>query len=178
MTPTLSLRQATPEDREAVREAYARSADLHRPWTYPPADLDSYLSDPHRYFLCPDGERELLGTFHLSGIVRGYFQSAYLGYEAFAPHQGKGYMRTGMSLLIREAFSVLKLHRLEANIQPENTASLRLAAGAGFVREGFSRHYLNVGNRGWRDHERWALLNDAWMDPISDALSPLPPDGQ
>lgn len=47
-------------------------------------------------------------------------------------------MRLGINLLLHEAFHVLNLHRLEANIQPENTASIRLVAGAGFIQEGFS----------------------------------------
>ena len=71
-------------------------------------------------------------------------------------------MRIGLNLLISEAFDVLNLHRLEANIQSGNVASIRLVSGAGFVREGFSRQYLNIGGKGWKDHERWALLNERW----------------
>jgi len=101
----------------------------------------------------------LVGVAAVSEIVRGLFRSAYLGYYAFAPHQGQGLMREGLSLVIRQAFGRLRLHRLEANIQPGNAASRRLVRTLGFRREGYSRRYLKVRGR-WRDHERWALLAD------------------
>ena len=66
-------------------------------------------------------------------------------------------MTEGMQLVLGHAFRAVNLHRLEANIQPENSASLSLVRKCGFVREGFSRRYLKIGRR-WRDHERWAML--------------------
>ncbi|MDI7066159.1 GNAT family protein, partial [Klebsiella pneumoniae] len=57
------------------------------------------------------------------------------------------------------AFSELGLHRLEANIQPRNTASIALVRRVGFKQEGLSPSYLRI-NGEWRDHERWALLAD------------------
>ena len=92
------------------------------------------------------------------------FHSAYLGYEAFYPYTGQGYMRHGLQLVLKEAFQTLNLHRLEANIQPDNLSSIRLATNAGFVKEGFSRQYLRVGGKAWKDHERWAILNTDWTD--------------
>ena len=62
-----------------------------------------------------------------------------------------------MRLLFRHAFGELKLHRLEANIQPQNQRSIELAKRSGFRREGYSPRYLKIGGR-WRDHERWAIL--------------------
>jgi ribosomal-protein-alanine N-acetyltransferase len=103
--------------------------------------------------------RELVGAAAVSEIVRGLFRSAYLGYYAFSPHDGHGLMREGLSLVIGQAFGRLRLHRLEANIQPGNRASRRLVQALGFRREGYSPRYLKVRGR-WRDHERWALLAD------------------
>jgi len=115
-------------------------------------------SDSHRGFLvvgCETGE--LVGVISLHHIIRGPLQSAFLGYYAFVPHAGKGLMREGMRLVLKHAFQKLKLHRLEANIQPKNRASIELVRSCGFVREGFSRRYLKV-NGHWKDHERWAIL--------------------
>jgi ribosomal-protein-alanine N-acetyltransferase len=105
---------------------------------------------------------------NLSEIVRGGFQSAYLGYYAFVPCAGRGLMFEGLGLVLRHAFSRMRLHRLEANIQPENRASLALVERLGFRREGFSSRYLKIGGR-WRDHERWAVLKEGWRAPSGDS---------
>ena len=101
---------------------------------------------------------------NVSEIVRGPFRSAYLGYYAFVPHAGHGYMTEALTLALRWAFRGLRLHRVEANIQPGNQASRALVRGLGFRREGFSRRYLKVAGR-WRDHERWALVAEDWRRP-------------
>ena len=54
------------------------------------------------------------------------------------------------------AFGDLGLHRVEANIQPGNAASIALVKGAGFRLEGVSPRYLKIGGV-WCDHERWAM---------------------
>jgi ribosomal-protein-alanine N-acetyltransferase len=99
----------------------------------------------------------MVGVINLGNIIRGLLQGAYVGYYAFAPHAGKGLMREGLQLVLKHAFRKLKLHRLEANIQPGNHTSIRLARSCGFVREGFSRRYLKVAGK-WTDHERLAIL--------------------
>ena len=104
---------------------------------------------------------DLVGVINVSEIVRGPFRSAYLGYYAFAPHAGHGYMTEALTLALSWAFRGLRLHRVEANIQPGNQASRALVRGLGFRREGFSRRYLKVAGR-WRDHERWALVAEDW----------------
>ena len=97
--------------------------------------------------------------------MRGPFQCAYAGYYAHQAHAGNGYMREGLDLLLRHAFRTMGLHRLEANIQPENAPSIALVRGAGFRLEGFSPRYLKIGGR-WRDHERWAITVEDWRrDP-------------
>ena len=101
--------------------------------------------------------RALVGVVNISEIVRGSFQSAYLGYYAFEPFAGQGLMRQGLTQVVAHAFNKMKLHRLEANIQPSNTASIWLVKRLGFKREGLSPRYLKIGGR-WRDHERWTLL--------------------
>jgi ribosomal-protein-alanine N-acetyltransferase len=68
-------------------------------------------------------------------------------------------MTEGLKQVTRYGFGSLGLHRLEANIQPENVASIALVRACGFRKEGYSPRYLKVRGR-WRDHERWALLSD------------------
>ena len=104
---------------------------------------------------------ELVGVVNVSEIIRGLFQSAYLGYYAFVPQAGRGQMRQGLEQVIQYCFSELKLHRLEANIQPGNHRSAALVESLGFRLEGFSPGYLKVCGR-WRDHQRWAILAQEW----------------
>src|SRR5439155_15351959 len=93
----------------------------------------------------------------------GPLQSAFLGYGGVAALSGQGYMSEGLRLLLRHVFEELRLHRIEANIQPDNERSLALVRRAGFVREGYSERYLRIGGR-WRDHERWAIRIEQWQD--------------
>ena len=90
-----------------------------------------------------------------------WLSEPYLGYAVGKPFANQGYMRDGLELVLRHAFVSLRLHRVEANIQPTNATSIALARGAGFRREGFSPRYLKIGGR-WRDHERWAVLAEEW----------------
>jgi ribosomal-protein-alanine N-acetyltransferase len=146
--------------------AVRRSRALHRGLVSPPDDrrkfaqyLAGLRSDNRRGFLVLTGGGEIAGVINVSEIVRGGFQSAYLGYYAFVPLDGRGFLRRGLRSVIAHCFDELRLHRLEANIQPDNTRSIALVAGLGFQREGFSPRYLKICGR-WRDHERWALLSD------------------
>jgi [ribosomal protein S5]-alanine N-acetyltransferase len=163
----VELRDLVLADRDAFLEMVRESRDLHRPWTYPPERADQFEDLVSRTsrddFKClaavlADGG-DLVGIFTVSQIVRGYFQSAYLGYYANARHAGKGLMSEAMRLVLDQAFGPLSLHRLEANIQPGNAPSIALARGAGFRLEGYSPRYLLIGGR-WRDHERYAITAD------------------
>lgn len=140
------------------------SADLHGEWVAPPAtreDFAAYLRRLRRRDNAGVLVREritngICGVINLNNIVRGAFDSAYLGYYAFAVGAGRGYMTEGLQLACTYAFNTMGLHRLEANIQPGNTRSIALVRRCGFRREGFSPRYLLIG-RQWRDHERWAI---------------------
>ena len=153
------------------------SRSFHRPWASAPTDEErfaAYLADARRpdfeaMLVCRQRIGAILGFFNLSQITRGYLQSAYLGYAVGKAYARQGYMREGLDLVLRHAFLTLRLHRIEANIQPGNHASLALAQGAGFRREGFSPRYLKIGGR-WRDHERWAILVDDWRTRTDGAV--------
>jgi ribosomal-protein-alanine N-acetyltransferase len=163
------LRAPTAADRDEFIAAMKASRRLHRPWIYMPETPDRYaaylsrVDDPRAapYLACRTEDGAIVGFLNISEIVRGGFKSAFLGYGGVAGFAGQGYMTEAMRLLLREAFTTVGLHRLEANIQPGNRASLALARRCGFEKEGFSPRYLKVGGR-WRDHERWAIREETW----------------
>lgn len=145
----------------ALMEASRR---LHRPWVQPPSDRKAFAAYVERAtargvgsLICLREDHAIVGVANLSEIVRGYFQSAYLGFYGSAPYVGQGLMREGVGLLLKHAFQDLRLHRVEANVQPANTRSLALIKALGFRKEGYSPRYLKICGR-WRDHERWARL--------------------
>jgi ribosomal-protein-alanine N-acetyltransferase len=163
------IRPPAASDRREFIVLMRESRAFHRPWATAPTDDDrfgAYLADSRRpdfeaMLVCRCVDEAIVGFFNLSQIFRGVLQSAYLGYAVGAPFAGQGYMRDGLQHVLRQAFVTLRLHRIEANIQPGNAASLALARGAGFRREGYSPRYLKIGGR-WRDHERWAILAEEW----------------
>jgi len=167
-TRRVLVRAPVPDDRAEYFDAMRASRRLHGRWV-PPASDESFdrllrCAADERYepgLVCRIEDGAIVGFINMNEIVRGLFQSAYLGYAAVAAHAGRGYMREGLDLVLARAFTELGLHRLEANIQPENQASIALVRGAGFVREGYSERYLKIAGR-WRDHERWAIRAELW----------------
>ena len=160
----------TRKDEAEFIAAMTASADVHRPWLFPPVTSRAYreylarlIPDRKHGFLARRAEdRALVGWLNVSDIVRGALQGANVSYGGVAAHRGQGYMSEALDLVLHEAFVTLGLHRLEANIQPANRGSLALARRAGFVLEGFSPGYLKIAGE-WRDHERWALRSEAWV---------------
>ena len=150
-------------DRDAFIAAATASAELHRPWATPaatPEEFDAYLArsqrDEHSCLVVVNDTRDLLGVYNLSEIVRGAFQNAYLGYFAFVPFAGTGAMRTAMPSVFAHAFGDLGLHRLQANVQPDNERSRRLLERTGWREEGYATRYLSIGGQ-WRDHVMYAI---------------------
>jgi ribosomal-protein-alanine N-acetyltransferase len=165
----VALRRPTWADREEFLRRVADSAELHRPWITPPATLaqyDAYVARLNQeafegFLACRMEDGSIVGYLNLSQIVRDPLQSAYLGYAGFAPFAGRGYMTEALRLVLRECFTAIGLHRVEANIQPDNKASIALVRRCGFKLEGFSPAYLKIAGQ-WRDHERWAIRVDIW----------------
>lgn len=162
------LRNPGLDDEAAFLQAAAKSRDAHHPWVTAPDSheafidyLNKYRSDANIALLALDEYGAMVGCIHLNEIVRGRFCSAYLGYYGFVPFIGKGLMKQAMTLAINQAFGPLGLHRLEANIQPGNLASIALARSLGFRHEGFSPRYLHIDGQ-WRDHERYAITAEEW----------------
>jgi len=166
----VTIRDVRPTDEEEYLERVRASRRLHRPWAYladtPEAfrELLVRAAGPTEavFMICRTDDGAIVGIASLGQIFLGNFRNAYLGYSAFSPYEGQGYMTEGLRLVLREAFGPLDLHRVEANIQPDNERSIRLAERVGFRREGFSPRYLKIGGR-WRDHVRYAILADDFL---------------
>ena len=167
------LRHPEFEDWEEFAELVRASRSLHRPWVYPTARearfstyvVCSNLAENQGHFVCLREGGALAGVVNLNAILRGTLRGAYLGFFAHADHAGCGYMTEALHLALARGFRVLKLHRIEANVQPTNRRSIAVIERCGFRREGFSPGYLKIGGR-WKDHERWAILANEWKAPF------------
>jgi [ribosomal protein S5]-alanine N-acetyltransferase len=97
------------------------------------------------------GYGALVGGLNLSNVRRGVAQMGTIGYWTGASFAGRGYMTEAVGMVCRFAFAELRLHRIEAACIPDNMASRRVLAKAGFRQEGFAERYLRI-NGQWRDH--------------------------
>jgi [ribosomal protein S5]-alanine N-acetyltransferase len=177
----VSLRPLGPDDQDEYIARARASADLHHPWYSTPTTPEAFqahlvrLSQPatEGFLVCLRDGGAMAGMITIDSIIRGRFQSASVSYAAFAGVAGKGYMSEGLALVLRYAFCELRLHRLEANIQPANQASLRLVGRLGFRREGYAPAMLFI-DGAWRDHERWAITREMTDFPPVDPHPTLP----
>ena len=177
-SPRLFLRPPVMADHAAWAALRAGSRAFLEPWepTWPEDDLERsafrrrlrrYTAElrgglTYPWFVFDAASRELLG---------GVTQAGTLGYWMGARHAGRGIMTEAVGLVVRFAFTNLRLHRLEASCLPENIRSIRLLQKVGFSREGFARRYLCIAGD-WRDHILWGLLAD---DPLFPASPPAGP---
>ncbi|CAM5354823.1 acetyltransferase [Streptomyces spiroverticillatus] len=163
--PRVGIRPFRRSDAEEFTARVRESRELHWPWSTPPETVEAFrgyaatlIESPNRagFLVCTRDDGRIAGFVNINNIVEGAFQCGALGYGAFAHAAGRGLMAEGLDLVMRHAFGRLGLHRLEANIQPGNEASLALVRRAGFRYEGYSPDFLFIAGA-WRDHERWAI---------------------
>jgi ribosomal-protein-alanine N-acetyltransferase len=171
------LRELRRSDRDEFLDLMRASRSLHRGCVEPPLTPAAFarylkqLREPNRvgFLICRRDDGAIVGVINLNEISRGPAHTAFLGYYAGAAHAGKGYMREALE---RHAFRELRLHRLEADIQPGNAASIALVRSCGFRFEGYLRRFLKIGGR-WRDHAIYACLAEEWR--AAGGSSPLHP---
>jgi len=170
------LRYLAGADRRELLALRRRSREFVRPWEpAPPRGFDPFgatwfqrvlegarREDSERLLVCRRDDDAIVGMVSLTQIFRGPFQNACVGYWVGAQHAGRGFMTEGLGLVLDHAFGRLGLHRVEANIRPENAPSLALVRRLGMRREGLSLRYLQI-DGDWRDHERWAMLAEDWQ---------------
>lgn len=165
----ISLRYPEGEDFIEFSDLALASKAFHKGLASPPFEKEAFeeyiagneIEANERLLICAKADGAILGAINLSQIFRKAFQNAYLGYYLFEEAAGNGFMTEAVSLTLRFAFKDLKLHRIEANVQPENLKSIAVLKRCGFTKEGFSRRYLKIGGK-WRDHERWAMIAEDW----------------
>ena len=163
-TARVTLRPVGRDDRAEFVGLARASVGLHRPWIFPPATDAEFATYLERFdgdtalgfVVCLRSSGAIVGYVNISQILRASYQRGVLGYGAFLPHAGRGYMTEALGLALRHAFGGLGLHRLEADIQPANEASRTLVQRLGFRLEGLSPGFINIEGV-WQDHERWAV---------------------
>jgi ribosomal-protein-alanine N-acetyltransferase len=99
----------------------------------------------------------LAGQVTVDNVVRGALRSGLLGYWVDSAVAGRGVASLAVALVCDHAFGPGGLHRLQADIRPENRPSRRLVERLGFRQEGLLRSYLDI-DGAWRDHLVYALL--------------------
>jgi [ribosomal protein S5]-alanine N-acetyltransferase len=159
---------------EFTRLVIASRRFLH-PWVTPaatPEAYERYLQLSRRKSMCAclvcrSEDSGIMGVCSLSQIFLGNLQHAFLSYWIGARFSGQGYMTEALDLLLSHAFETLRLHRIEADIQPENVHSKALAARIGFRMVGFVPRYLKVAGR-WKDHERWTIGRKEWAKRVRE----------
>ena len=117
------------------------------------------------------GDRDEYVRVHVGEIVRGFFQSGYAGWRTNVECSRQGYAFEGVTALLDMAFSShvgLGLHRVQANVIPENLPSIRLAERVGFRKEGVALRYLKIAGK-WQDHVMFAKLAE---EHVPTYLSP------
>lgn len=164
------IRKPTEADRDEYVQRVIVSKRHLEPYVFAATDHDSYAhwiengqrDTVEQFLVCRREDDAIAGFVNLNNITRGALQQAAAGWAAFLPHAAQGHLREGLALVLEVAFTQLRLHRVEANIQPTNDRSRRLAIRAGMRLEGFSPRLLNIDGR-WRDHERWAIDLETWQ---------------
>ena len=194
--PRVMLRPLEPADGEAWREIRQRNREWLEPWEpLPEPGAPDLLRDVSAFRArCASAARQrhldtahplgiflvdgtLVGEINLSGIQRGPFQSAHVGYWIDQAHAGRGLVPEALVLVLRHAFEELRLHRVEVAIVPRNRPSRRVAEKLALREEGLARDYLQI--RGtWEDHVRYAMTADEWAEREREMtgafLSPSP----
>jgi [ribosomal protein S5]-alanine N-acetyltransferase len=159
-TERLFMRLPTPQDALITLEFYKQNAKHLEKWEparsaefytceywenrLQQAEEDARADRAYSFYMFLRGSSRLVGTVSLKNIERATFQNGRLGYAIGAAFEGQGLMGEGLSAIIRHAFEVLGLRRLEANVMPENSRSLRLLKKLGFREIGLDAEYLVI----------------------------------
>lgn len=166
-TKRLIIRPLTLTDFKAWQEAYSNFPKALNEWDSIPKKVDeltlSYykkvlksqkanrdLDKFYDFAVFKRDTGEMVGTIALMDVARAVFQNAYLGYRIFNRHWNQGYGKEMVKAILQFAFNDLKLHRVEAGIDPTNRRSIFLARSIGMRKEGMKKRALFLNNK-WND---------------------------
>ncbi len=172
----ICLRWISEKDVDAFYAIYS-NLEVMRYWSTPPLpDKDAatkLISEIHDLFqrrmilkwgiaLRPDDQ--LIGSITLFNLDFNH-RRAEIGYALAREHWGQGYMNEALMALLKYAFEDLNLHRIEADVDPRNTASIKTVERLGFQREGYLRERWQV-NGEIQDAFFYGLLRHEWIGQI------------
>jgi ribosomal-protein-alanine N-acetyltransferase len=172
----VGLRPLRLRDASTWREVRIRNAEWLRPWepTNPETPLfrsgiGPYLGmaqtmrrEARQGLALPwvvTYEGDFVGQLTIGAIVWGSGRFAQIGYWVDKTVAGRGVMPTAVALAVDHCFFNVGLHRVEANIRPENSASRRVVEKLGFREEGVRQRYLHI-DGAWQDHICYALTTE------------------
>ena len=176
----VTLRPLKTADWEAWRDVRIRSRDWLEPWEPlaepgapdPITDPDAFKArcgawERQRHFDAAYGfgiflrKGAFIGEVSLGSVLRGPFQSCFIGYWIDERYAGCGYTPDAVAIVLRYGFEELGLHRMEAAIVPRNAKSRRVAAKLGLRDEGTATRFLQIQGV-WEDHVRYAITREEW----------------
>lgn len=171
-TPRLSLRWISEDDVDAFYTIYS-NPEVMRYWSTPPLPnrdaAGKLISEIHKGFerrellkwgIALRTDNTLIGSvtlFHPEFTHR----RAEIGYALGRAHWGQGYMQETLQAVLAFAFEELEFHRIEADVDPRNAASIRTLERLGFQREGYLRERWQV-NGEIQDAFFYGLLRPDW----------------
>jgi RimJ/RimL family protein N-acetyltransferase len=171
-TPRLVLRWISEEDVDSLYEIFS-DPQVMRYWSTTPllnreaaADMQSEiakgnLNDAYwKWGIVLSDSNKLIGTCTLFNLNLDNGR-AEIGYAMARAYWGNGYMNEALTALVKHAFEVIQLRRLEGDVDPRNTASIRTLERLGFQREGYLRERWHVGGE-LQDALFYGLLKREW----------------
>lgn len=124
-------------------------------------ELNKYFADTQFSFWIfeKDNEDTVIGRLSFSSVIRGALNSCLVGYHLDQEKIGLGYMQEALLAGCEYMFTTQKLHRIQADIMPDNTRSINTILSCGFRLQGCNERYMCIAGN-WRDHEIYARLNE------------------
>lgn len=120
------------------------------------------LNKEYSFGIYTKNRDRLIGHISLYAIKRLPYSSAFIGYSIDERYTRRGIATDAVKHIVRFAFDVVKLHRVEAYVSPKNEGSIKVLENANFKREGLLREVLYI-NGVWEDHYIYSILQDEFI---------------